>query len=119
MVISIFYLISCIFILFFNVYYIVAIVLLLFGILGIHKYNNPLCTYFLLYCLVRVGFNIYILYKSTNEINSFVYFILIFLELLIIHLLSRFMIKICYITNDELELLNENYVPTSRNIVLY
>ena len=118
-VISIFYLISCIFALFFNYYYIVAIILILFGLLGINKFNNPLCTYFLVYCLLRVGLDIYMLYLSNDENQIFIICIFIFFELFIIHLLSRFMLKIYYISYEELQLLNDNYYPTNRRIVLY
>lgn len=118
-VISIFYLITCLFAVFFNNYYIIAIVLLLFGLLGINKFNNPLCTYFLVYCLVRVGLDIYMLYLSNNDDQILILCIFIFFELFIIHLLSRFMLKIYYISYEELQLLNDNYYPTNRRIVLY
>ena len=117
--ISIFYLIASVLAVFYNIYYIVAIILITFGMLGIKKFNCPLCTYFLLYCLARVGFDIYILYYTNYDMETIIFCFIIFFELYIIELLIRFMIKIYYLTYEELQLLTNDYIPTNRRIVLY
>jgi hypothetical protein len=117
--ISIFYLIVSVLAVFYNIYYIVAIILITFGMLGIKKFNCPLCTYFLLYCLARVGFDIYILYYTNYDMETIIFCFIIFFELYIIELLIRFMIKIYYLTYEELQLLTNDYIPTNRRIVLY
>lgn len=117
--ISVVYFIASILAVIYNQYYIIAIILIAFGMLGIQKFSCPLCTYFFVYCIARVGFDIYMLYYSTYDMQTLIFGFVILFELYIIELITRFMIKINYLTSEELKLLTNNYIPTNRRLVLY
>jgi len=103
----------------YNMWYIIPVFLLIFGVIGISKYNNFLTVYFLIYLIIKLIVDFYFLINIENEINTFLLAILIIIKIYLCELTLKFFIKVCNLTNNELYIIKNDYIPNNRQVVLY
>jgi hypothetical protein len=103
----------------YNIWYLIPVFLLIFGVIGISKYNNFLTVYFFIYLIIKLIVDSYLLIKIENQINIVLLAILIIIKIYLCELTLKFFIKVCNLTNDELNIIKNDYIPNNRQVVLY
>ena len=104
-----------------SIYNIVNILLIAIGLFGIWNVNICLLGYFLIYCILKLIFEIFIFtynIDSADEFDTVFYTFNILISTYTLELILRYIIQIYYLSTSEKQVIKEGYNARNRKCIL-